>query len=72
MIIPGESMSLIKCKECGQQISRSAKSCPNCGARLKSHPIPWAKLTLIFSLFIFLLILFSINRGSLIAGFNAS
>lgn len=25
-------MALIKCKECGNQISKSAKSCPNCGA----------------------------------------
>lgn len=29
-------MALIKCKECGNQISNSAKSCPKCGAKVKS------------------------------------
>ena len=24
-------MALIKCKECGKEISSKAKSCPNCG-----------------------------------------
>jgi len=28
-------MSLINCKECGQQISKSAKACPHCGAKVK-------------------------------------
>lgn len=28
-------MALIKCKECGHQISKKAESCPNCGAVLK-------------------------------------
>jgi len=26
---------LKKCKDCGHSISKSAESCPNCGARLK-------------------------------------
>lgn len=25
-------MALIKCKECGKEVSDKAKSCPNCGA----------------------------------------
>jgi len=29
-------MALVKCKECGNQISSSAKSCPKCGAKVKS------------------------------------
>jgi hypothetical protein len=29
-------MALMKCKECGNQISSSAKSCPKCGAKVKS------------------------------------
>jgi hypothetical protein len=29
-------MALIKCKECGNQVSSSAKSCPKCGAKIKS------------------------------------
>jgi hypothetical protein len=28
-------MALIKCKECGSEVSTDAKSCPKCGARLK-------------------------------------
>ena len=28
-------MALIKCPECGKEISDTAKSCPNCGYSLK-------------------------------------
>jgi hypothetical protein len=28
-------MSLVKCKECGNQVSDRAKNCPNCGAKVK-------------------------------------
>jgi len=28
-------MALIKCKECGHDVSTEAKSCPNCGAKVK-------------------------------------
>jgi len=35
-------MSLIKCKECGRQISESAKACPNCGyAPRKTSLFTW-------------------------------
>ncbi|MEI6177143.1 MAG: zinc-ribbon domain-containing protein, partial [Verrucomicrobiota bacterium] len=30
-------MALIKCKECGKEISTSAKACPSCGAPLKKR-----------------------------------
>ena len=30
-------MALIKCKECGKEISDTAKKCPNCGVTLKSN-----------------------------------
>lgn len=34
-------MALIKCPECGKEISNNAKTCPNCGHRLKpSAAIP--------------------------------
>ena len=29
-------MALIKCKECGKDISDQATSCPNCGAKMKN------------------------------------
>lgn len=31
---------LIKCKSCGADIAKSAKSCPSCGAKNKKAPIP--------------------------------
>lgn len=31
-------MSLITCKECSHQISKTAKFCPNCGAKNKQPP----------------------------------
>lgn len=30
-------MALIKCKECGKEISNKAKSCPNCGLVIKKQ-----------------------------------
>ena len=32
-------MSLVKCKECGKEISNTAKFCPHCGAKLKKKGI---------------------------------
>ena len=29
-------MALVKCKECGKEISSSSSVCPNCGIELKS------------------------------------
>jgi len=36
-------MALIKCKECGHQISKNAETCPNCGAKnkKKTSVITW-------------------------------
>ena len=28
---------LIKCKDCGHQVSKSAKACPNCGAKMSKQ-----------------------------------
>lgn len=30
-------MSMVKCKECGKEISSTAKTCPNCGAKKKKE-----------------------------------
>lgn len=32
-------MALIKCPECGKEISNKARKCPNCAYSLKSHKI---------------------------------
>ena len=47
-------MSLIKCKECGKEISNKAESCPNCGVKLpkKTSIITWAILASIVIYFI--------------------
>ncbi|MCU4517791.1 zinc ribbon domain-containing protein [Acinetobacter radioresistens] len=34
-------MALIKCKECGHQISKNAETCPNCGAKNKKNVPTW-------------------------------
>ena len=31
-----QNMALVKCKDCGKDISRSASKCPNCGADMKT------------------------------------
>lgn len=36
-------MSLIKCHECGQQVSTQAKACPSCGAKPK-RPTRWKRM----------------------------
>lgn len=45
-------MALKKCKECGNEVSSSAKTCPKCGKKLKSGPL---KIILIILGFFFLL-----------------
>ena len=45
-------MAIIKCKECGAQISDKAKTCPHCGAKLPRKPsnIPWTMLALFIAI----------------------
>lgn len=51
-------MAMIKCKECGKEISDKAKACPNCGAKYESEDtktmrVVIGSLILIISLFVF-------------------
>jgi hypothetical protein len=49
-------MALIKCKECGSEVSNGAKTCPKCGA-----PIPkGTSIFTWFATFIFILIIFQV------------
>ena len=41
---PPPTMALKKCRECGQQVSSSASTCPHCGARQPTFP--WGALIL--------------------------
>jgi hypothetical protein len=45
-------MALVKCKECGEQVSTSAKNCPKCGAKppKKTSIVTW--IVLIFFVFV--------------------
>jgi hypothetical protein len=45
-------MALVKCKECGEQVSTSAKSCPKCGAKppKQTSAVTWA--VLLFMIFV--------------------
>ena len=31
-------MAMKKCRECGHEVARTAKTCPNCGANLDVEP----------------------------------
>lgn len=41
-------MSLVKCKECGKEVSNKAKTCPNCGAKAPKKTSLFTWLVLIF------------------------
>jgi zinc-ribbon domain len=47
-------MSLIKCSECGEKISKKAKACPSCGspAKKKTSMVTWL-VAVIFAAFVF-------------------
>lgn len=47
-------MSLIKCHECGNEVSTEAKTCPKCGAKVKSQRSIGKMLALVFFGLIFL------------------
>jgi hypothetical protein len=46
-------MALTKCKECGNQISQKAESCPNCGAPVKRQSIGCASAIGVILLLVF-------------------
>lgn len=45
-------MALVKCKECGEQVSTKAKTCPKCGAKAPKKTSIFTWLVLIFIIFI--------------------
>ena len=50
-------MALKKCKECGSEISSSAKTCPNCGKKQGSDWVPLA----IIIIFLFCILVGFVN-----------
>ena len=51
-------MALIKCNECGKEISSKAKVCPNCGSPLGKEKKKGSCLTKVLGVFIFFIGLF--------------
>jgi len=62
----GGIMALIKCKECGKEISKKAETCPHCGAPLKKQPTQYGCGTLLLVGFIVIIFVstFSSNEPS--------
>ncbi len=52
-------MALVKCKECGEQVSTEAKTCPKCGAKAPKKTSLFTWIVLIF----ILLIIYSANQA---------
>ena len=52
-------MALIKCKECGNEVSSKAESCPKCGAGIKSKPMGCGTLIGVIFLGIVIISIFS-------------
>lgn len=54
-------MALVKCGECGAEVSSEAETCPKCGARVKAKPMGcFAKLVVVFLGFVILSTLIAI------------
>ena len=69
-------MALIKCKECGNQVSSKAEACPNCGTTLKKKKIGClSAIGAVFLIFIVFGIIDSISDVSsdnIVAGSSSS
>ena len=53
-----EKTKLTTCKACGEQVAKTAKTCPHCGAKIKkSHPVTIAILVVL------ILIAFAVSTG---------
>lgn len=54
-------MALVKCRECGREISSDAKSCPNCGAKPKNKAATGCAGVL--ALFVFIIVIAAFFGG---------
>lgn len=57
-------MALMKCHECGKDVSTSANNCSHCGAKVKNPTSLGTKLVLIFSAIPFLIVVVSLAKRS--------
>lgn len=58
-------MALTKCKECGNEVSSKAESCPKCGAKIKPKSIGCGGLILVFIVIGVIGSMFSQNQNSI-------
>lgn len=49
-----KQMALMKCKECGNEVSAKADSCPKCGAKIKVKSIGFGLILVLFLIGLFL------------------
>lgn len=64
--------NLINCKDCGKEVSKKAKTCPHCGAKVKKgHKILWTILG-IFGLFVIIGIFSEEENGTTSSANNSS
>lgn len=59
-------MALIKCEECGKEISENAKTCPNCGAKHETEEQKQTKIIIGVVVGIISLLLFFSGFGGII------
>ena len=59
----GRDMAMIECPECGQMVSDKAKSCPNCGMKLKKNYIVPIAIVIIVVL-VMVIIVLQIRNGA--------
>lgn len=57
-------MSLVECRECGNEISTKAASCPSCGYRRGSHPIAKIFLGLVAIVGVVFVVAIGVGSGS--------
>lgn len=55
-------MALTKCKECGHQVSKTAKACPSCGAKIK-HFLDGCGVLLLVGIVLIVLLALVFNAG---------
>lgn len=56
-------MALVKCKECGKEISSKASSCPNCGFVIKKKGTSYSYLWVIILVALILIIIGSLSQS---------
>ena len=55
-------MALIKCSECGKEISEEAKKCPHCGITLKNTKMKKISITISIFIVLIAIVIFAIFK----------